>query len=233
MLAFLVFSIFDFAVELILLLLDLDESPAGVFLGGLCVVTAVFLIAGVVFRKLGITWNDVGFAGSFVWKGIGDAIFWGIAIYIISLPFSYISGQILAPQSDPYLKLLLDSRNIMSVAMVVMIIVVLVPVATEILFRGILQTALRGKLRLLSCIFTVNILFAAIHVSPGNYIPVFVAGALLSWFYEKRRSLILVAVASATWHMPAVILTLFTFVAGVGMDSTYAEGDRLTPILFS
>lgn len=74
-------------------------------------------------------------------------------------------------------------------------IILVVPLLEEILFRGLLQNALRAAVGPTAAILAASLLFALLH-DPQSALPVFTVGVALGLIFEKTRS----ALASAWAH---------------------------------
>lgn len=90
------------------------------------------------------------------------------------------------------------SGSPLKVAWVVLIFVLVTPIAEELLFRGYVYAALRHRFDVKSSIVASGLLFAAFHMYIIQFLPVFAAGVLFAWVYEKTGTLIAPTVAHAT-----------------------------------
>jgi membrane protease YdiL (CAAX protease family) len=87
----------------------------------------------------------------------------------------------------------------------VLLIVVVAPIAEEILFRGFLYQGFRRKFRIWPAALISSGTFAFFHVYPLVIPAIFASGVILALLYEKRRSLLASMTAHATLNMVAVI----------------------------
>lgn len=116
------------------------------------------------------------------------------------------------------LKTLLDSTDPLATALMVTSAVLVAPILEEIIFRGLVQTALLAWLGPQSrwlMLLIASAVFALIHGSVASWhvLPgLFILGLVLGWLYEKYNSL-----------LPAIVLhTLFNLV-NIGLGMMQAE----------
>ncbi len=145
----------------------------------------------------GIVWTLVSLAAGTVLKFGADAL------VVLERPlFGPLRGNnplIVHPQSfgDPW-----------SVAALALAVVVLVPVAEELFFRGFLYGWLRSRLGPVGATPIAAVLFAAAHGSLGLMLPLTLVGAGLCVLYERRRSLWAPAIAHAMVNALALAFAL-------------------------
>src|SRR5690606_39812052 len=82
---------------------------------------------------------------------------------------------------------LLDDRSFLENPWVLASIVLVVPFCEEVLFRGLLQRALRVVLRPVAAIASSSLLFAVVH-DPQSILPVFTIGVVLGLVIERTGS---------------------------------------------
>ncbi|HTE19404.1 MAG TPA: type II CAAX endopeptidase family protein [Armatimonadota bacterium] len=77
------------------------------------------------------------------------------------------------------------------VALVLLVLIVglVGPVAEEVFFRGFAYRAFKERFGVRGGVVLSALLFALIHGNPIALVPIFVAGALLAWLYERTGSL--------------------------------------------
>jgi len=68
-------------------------------------------------------------------------------------------------------------------------VVIVGPIAEEIIFRGLIYGALEKRLRVAGAILVSSAIFAAVHLQPVHFIPIFCLGAALGWARWKTGSL--------------------------------------------
>lgn len=83
------------------------------------------------------------------------------------------------------------------VAYLSIILIIVTPVAEELFFRGYVYTTLRSRWGKKESLVISGLIFSLFHFYIIQFLPVFVAGCLLAWVYEKTKSLIPSIVAHA------------------------------------
>lgn len=94
--------------------------------------------------------------------------------------------------------------------LVFMTVAVLPGICEEVLFRGLIQPAFMKKLGKHAGIILTSILFAAIHVSLQNFIPLFLLGLFLGVLSYRTGSFLFAAVAHIIVNGLAVIAAAFS-----------------------
>ncbi len=124
---------------------------------------------------------------------------WGLALqyFDITLPGPDIDPSRLFPPGPA------------GIATAFVVAVVLAPLTEEILFRGVLLSALKARWGTGVAIFGSSALFAGMHVSPYAIPPVFVLALVLGWLFVRTRSLTVCIVAHSVFN-------------GVGLAALYA-----------
>ena len=94
------------------------------------------------------------------------------------------------PLGNPQLEFLLtDNISIPGVLIMLVFGGVIVPIAEEILFRGLLYSWLRQNLRIWPAILISSALFGVLHGEISIAGATFLMGIILAWIYEKSTSL--------------------------------------------
>jgi len=101
--------------------------------------------------------------------------------------------------------------------------VIIVPIAEELVFRGLVLRRLLGTRSATQAIVLSAILFALVHVNPWQAIPAFFSGLLFGWAYVRTRSLGLCIVAHALNNAGAAFSRDFPFVIN-GFNSGPSPG---------
>jgi len=87
------------------------------------------------------------------------------------------------------------------IAMTVLVAGVLAPVAEEIVFRGVLLSALDRRWGTGFAIVMSSAIFSLLHVTPFAVPPIFVFALLLGWLFVRTRSLTVCIVAHASFNL--------------------------------
>lgn len=86
------------------------------------------------------------------------------------------------------------------------VVVVLVPLGEELLFRGMLFSALRDRVPLWPAIGLSGLVFGLSHVEPLAIVLTFPAGMLWAWGFHRRGTLVTSVAAHAVFNLINVVL---------------------------
>jgi len=115
---------------------------------------------------------------------------WGIALQYLDVPGS--------PQDvDPSR---LFPATPAGILVAFLVAVVLAPLAEEVLFRGVLLSALSRRWGTAVAVFGSSAVFSAMHVSPIAVPPIFVLALVLGWLFVRTRSLTVCIVAHSVFN---------------------------------
>lgn len=195
---------------------SLGPSAAALLVGGALSFSYLVIIL--------VAWAGSSASGCTLAEGVGlrgvsirVALGIGIAVALAARIFAGIYG-ILAQQAgfevdtrsiDPT-QLLPDTPT--GIALTVLLVVVLAPLAEEIVFRGVLMTAISDRWGLFWGITTSSAVFASMHVLVVTMLPIFVLAVALSLLFVRTRSL---------WP-PVIAHSVFN---AVGLAAAYALGN--------
>ena len=151
------------------------------------ILISVYLIG---IRRNGLTWQAVGLTPvSRNWQII--AVLLGLLILpsvgLIAMMIQLVLGL---PLGNPQLEFLLtDNISIPGVLIMLVFGGVIVPIAEEIFFRGLLYSWLRQNLKIWPAILISSALFGVLHGEISIAGATFLMGIILAWIYEKSTSL--------------------------------------------
>ncbi|MBE0475667.1 MAG: CPBP family intramembrane metalloprotease [Coriobacteriia bacterium] len=91
------------------------------------------------------------------------------------------------------------------VAVTVALAAVVAPVAEEIVFRGVLVTALARKRSEATAFVVSAALFAALHFNAFTLVPIFMLGVALAWLFLRTRTLWIPIAAHSVFNLVAVM----------------------------
>jgi membrane protease YdiL (CAAX protease family) len=97
-------------------------------------------------------------------------------------------------------KMVMATEHPVEVALQVISVIIMAPIAEELLFRGILFNTIKHAGYPLAGMFASAVLFALVHGSVALMLPLFVMGFALAWLYERSGSLIAPIVMHATFN---------------------------------
>jgi membrane protease YdiL (CAAX protease family) len=156
-------------------------------------------------------------------RALGLGIILGLASFVVIVPVALVQEQALSyfnieltaqePVEEFFQKITLS--NLLDYALLV---VVIAPVAEEILFRGFLHPVLKQWLSWRASVLVIAALFAMAHLHLGSALPLFLLGILLGLAYEATHSLVVSIGIHATFN--AVQLTQMIVLKFLGGEGT-------------
>lgn len=140
------------------------------------------------------------------------------AVAIVMLPIALMLENLGAnlmeqfgfhPETQKAVDMMLQAKSPAAKVYMGFFAVVLAPVAEEFLFRGILYPFIKQLGYKKTALFSVNLLFAAIHFDTIIFVPLFLLALALTWLYEVTDSLLTPILAHSAFNaMNLVILFL-------------------------
>jgi uncharacterized protein len=136
------------------------------------------------------------------------ALGWGTAAAMLFLPVGWLlqtfSAEMMTrlhldPVAQSAVEILRDVRG-PGLAVFALLTIVVVPVAEEMLFRGILYPAIKqaGFPRL--AMWGTSVFFAGIHFNLAAFVPLLVLSLVLIWLYEKTDNLLATITAHSLFN---------------------------------
>lgn len=172
---------------------SLEQTPSLLFNAGMAGLEAVGLIAGVYLlglKRRNLDWKDVGFRPTTRRWLIIALVTALLFIPIIALVAIIIQLSLGLPIENPQLEFLLPEQFTWIGAFSMLILGgVIVPIAEELFFRGVLYTWLRGSFGIWVAIPGSALVFGLLHGDIPVAGATFVMGVVLAWFYERSNSL--------------------------------------------
>ncbi|MCL4496044.1 MAG: CPBP family intramembrane metalloprotease [Firmicutes bacterium] len=146
------------------------------------------------------------------WSLVGLGLAMGLVMsFVITLLVGLESrvGHVAIQSNNPFVYAhgLIHHAGLIMLLMIVAI-VVMAPVAEEILFRGILFGSLWPIWGLTWAVIVAGTIFGLAHMNLTLLIPLACAGMILNLIYYKTRSLIPSTIAHATFNLLSVIMAL-------------------------
>ncbi len=183
-------------------------------LEAIAILLSVYLIG---IRRNGLTWQAVGLTkASRHWHIIAGLL--GLLI-LPSIGFIALLIQLALglPPSNPQLEFLLpDKISIPGVLIMLVFGGFILPIAEEILFRGLLYSWLRQTLKLWPAIIISSAAFGMLHGEISIAVATFLMGIILAWIYERSSSLW----PAISIHIinNSIKLFILYLLVGIGMD---------------
>jgi membrane protease YdiL (CAAX protease family) len=129
----------------------------------------------------------------------------GVGFILPAFGLHYISQTVLTqlghePVVQQAVQMVMATEHPVEVGLQIISVVIMAPIAEELLFRGILFNTIKHAGYPLAGMFASAALFALVHGSMALMLPLFVMGFALAWVYEKSGSIIAPIVMHATFN---------------------------------
>jgi len=129
----------------------------------------------------------------------------GVGFILPALGLHFISQTVLAtlghePVVQEAVQMVMATEHPVEVGLQIISVIIMAPVAEELLFRGLLFNTIKHAGYPRAAIIASAALFALVHGSLALMLPLFVMGFALAWLYEKSGSLIAPMVMHATFN---------------------------------
>lgn len=141
-------------------------------------------------------------------------LLWGIGGYCAVIPVfivvSLINQQLWQGQggSNPLLQIVLESQDNLALLIFFSTAAIAAPLFEELLFRGFLLPSLTRYLPLWGSILISSFLFAAVHLSLSEVLPLTVLGIVLGFVYSRSRNLLAPILLHSLWNS-GTLLSLY------------------------
>ncbi|KAL0358083.1 UNVERIFIED_CONTAM: hypothetical protein Scaly_1494000 [Sesamum calycinum] len=152
--------------------------------------------------------------GWLLWAGIGlgGAL---AAIAVTGAAMSLFNGEPPQRETDALLRLLpLIGSSSISTASLLGITGILAPVLEETVFRGFFMVSLTKWLPTPLSVLVSASVFAAAHLTPGEFPQLFVLGTALGFSYAQTRNLLTPIMIHAFWNSGVILLLTFLQLQG-------------------
>jgi len=150
------------------------------------------------------------------WQSWRRALTWGIGIGVVARIIGglviYVEDRYqLAPvvQNNPFVDQLSDMESPTTIALAAFAIIVLGPFAEELFYRAAVIRALRHYVSHQPALVISSLIFGAVHLNWGLFIPLSIAGYLLGFVYLRLHSLIPAVIAHAVFNAVAVFAAIY------------------------
>lgn len=170
-----------------------STAPTTIQSLGLAVLEAIGLLAGVyVFglRRKNYRWRDIGFTSvSYRWWSAA------VSISIVIIPITGLITFLVMialglPLENPQLEFLIpEDFSWFSGIGMLLLGGILVPIAEEVVFRGVLYTWLRERWGIWIGVIISSLIFAVVHIDIAIAVTAFVLAIVLALIYEYSKSL--------------------------------------------
>lgn len=146
------------------------------------------------------TWKDVGFVqvkGRFVFLGIFTGVFLFVSIGLLGNLLTYLLG-VPAPQS--FTLAVTGAQRPWEFVLFLLLAGAVAPLKEEMVFRGLIYPPLRLAYGKGKGILFTGAMFAILHFDLIRFLPLFLGGIVLTWLYERSRSLWPAILAHGVWN---------------------------------
>ena len=166
------------------------------------------------FRIHDVDWRDVlGFRKPTLLRSLLLSL--GMVIYVlpVALELQQVSLAMMekihwAPQNEAAVELMTEAGSIASKVYLAIFALVLVPVAEEFIFRGVLFPFIKQLGFPKTAWIGVNLFFALIHADAGIFISLFFLALALTWLYEITDSLVAPIFAHALFNAANLVVLI-------------------------
>ena len=139
---------------------------------------------------------------------------WGLGGYLVAFPLvigvSVLNSQIWHGQggSNPLLPIVLEGRSPVALALFLVTTAIAAPVFEEILFRGFLLPSLSRYFSTWNSVLLSGFIFALVHLSLSEVLPLMVLGIVLGFVYARTQNLLASILLHSLWNA-GTILSLY------------------------
>jgi uncharacterized protein len=158
------------------------------------------------YRPLPANWFQV--------KWRGNWVIWGVGGYLMAFPLvvivSLLNQQIWQGQggSNPLLPIALQSQESLAKVLFFVTATIMAPIFEEILFRGFLLPSLTRYFSNWSAILLSSFLFALVHLSLSEVLPLMMLGIILAFVYTRTQNLLAPILLHGLWN-GGTLISLF------------------------
>ena len=145
----------------------------------------------------------------------GQWVRWGLGGYVAALPMvlaiSLINQKIIGEKGggNPLLDIILQTHDIGTWFILLVMVSVLAPIFEEIVFRGFALTSLSRFLPIGGAIAISAALFAVAHLNIADFLPLFVLGSILGTIYAQSRNLLSSILLHSLWNGAQLVELLY------------------------
>jgi membrane protease YdiL (CAAX protease family) len=165
-------------------------------------------------REQHLPWTSAfGFASPGLGRALSLAMLAGLVILICALELGWLAGEILnrlggSPQVQETVQIMQSTEAPARQVFYGVVAILMVPVAEEMLFRGLLYPTVKqiGCPRL--ALWGTSILFAASHVNLMAFVPLIYVAVMLTLLYEETNNLLAPILAHSLFNAANFFLLL-------------------------
>jgi len=190
---------------------ELRGAPPGVFVMQLVIYGVLMALIGWVIRG---RWADIG-VHLVSWQRnllVGLCGAWMALIFVLATQFiaSKLSGQS-GPSSNPVFQLLRDESSGFGLVLMFVLVAIVGPIFEEILFRGVIYGSMKQVMPVALAIPLCGAVFSLAHGDVNALVPLLVLGSLLSFIFERTRSVVASSLTHCIWNGQVFLVAVFLF----------------------
>ncbi len=139
---------------------------------------------------------------------------WGLGGYLVAFPLvlgvSVLNSQIWQGQggSNPLLPIVLEGKSPVALGLFLLTTAIAAPVFEELLFRGFLLPSLSRYFSTWNAVLLSGLIFAVVHLSLAEVLPLTVLGIVLGFVYARTQNLLASMLLHGLWNA-GTILSLY------------------------
>jgi len=192
--------------------LQADDRFAAFLISTLSFHGAMLVLVHLFVRLNGTSWGE---AFGFNRPGALWAMLLAMVVTVAALPCAWMLGQLsalsmtwfqLEPTIQEAVTTLQSTVEIPQQIYMAGAAVLLVPVAEELLFRGVLYPTFKGMGWPRAAFWGTSILFGAVHMTLMTFVPLAFLGLCLTWLYEKTENLLAPIFAHSLFNLANLLL---------------------------
>jgi len=165
--------------------------------------------------RLKTSWNDLGIRATslknFGTYGIGGGVILILMVLASGYVLKYLQPELIPQPIEEILRAAVGSVEFM---LVVAFVVILAPIAEELLYRGMIYPVFRWHLGPWWGAVISGLLFGLAHWDFWRSIPLAVGGIILCYLYEKSGSILVSMTAHGIWNAIMCGLIYMTYYLG-------------------
>lgn len=163
------------------------------------------LMAFLLLFKYRLRWREAfGGLGEPTWT-VAMPVLLGTLFILPAFGLHFLSQLIIVqlggePTAQQAVQMVSAAKNQAEIILQIISVVLLAPMAEELLFRGVVYTSLKQAGHPVSAVLVSSLIFAAVHGSFALMLPLTVLAVVLVWLYEKTGSIIAPIIMHATFN---------------------------------
>ncbi|MDR3270982.1 MAG: CPBP family intramembrane metalloprotease [Peptococcaceae bacterium] len=161
-----------------------------------------FVVIALFLRLIKCSWRDLGFVAARRRSHYTLGIICGVVLFIVIGALGNLLQQMIGtPAPQPFAEAVIGVEHDWEYILLLLLGSVAAPLKEEMIFRGLLYPALRSALGVWKGILLSGVIFAALHFDLIRFLPLFLGGVMLTWLYERTKSIWPCVLAHGTWNM--------------------------------